>query len=302
MTARSTQAPQLRREENLQGWLSVLPVLLLLIAIRGYPIVVGIYESFTNWDGLYRNDFVGLRNYAAILGGGQFWMLLSNNLVLLCYLPIQLLLGLAVAVLLYEEIPGWKFFRSCYYLPQVLSSLTIGYLFVVFFSYNGPLNQFFRLVGLEGAAIDWLGTRWSALFVIVVCMVWINIGWQGMLFLGGMSQIPTSVYEAARLDGAGYWTRLFRITLPLLVRTVEYSCIMSVLWCFTGLFNLVFSITRGGPGYETTTVDYMIYVKAFKGGSEFGYSCAIAVLLMLIVGVVTLIQMRAADKSDDWSD
>ena len=292
----------LRWEENLQGWLSVLPVLLVLIAIRAYPMIVGIVKSFTNWDGLYRSDFVGLRNYVNILGGAQFWQLLKNNLILLTYLPAQILLGLAVAVLLYEEIPGWKFFRSVYYLPQVLSSLTIGYLFVVFFGYNGPLNAVLRMMGLDALAVEWLGRSATGLMVIILCMVWINIGWQGMLFLGGMCAIPTSVYEAARLDGAGYWTRLFKITLPMLLRTVEYSCIMSVLWCFTGLFSLIFSITKGGPGYETTTVDYMIYLKAFKGGSEFGYASAIAVILMVIVGVATLIQMHMTNKADDWSD
>jgi ABC-type sugar transport system permease subunit len=173
---------------------------------------------------------------------------------------------------------------------------------VVFFGYNGPLNAALRMMGLDVLAVEWLGKSVTGLMVIVLCMVWINIGWQGMLFLGGMCAIPTSVYEAARLDGAGYWTRLFKITLPMLLRTVEYSCIMSVLWCFTGLFSLIFSITKGGPGYETTTVDYMIYLKAFKGGSEFGYASAIAVILMVIVGVATMIQMHMTNKADDWSD
>lgn len=302
MMHRRARKSEQQKAENLQGWLSVVPVLLLLLVIRAYPLLVGIVKSFTNWDGLYRSDYVGLRNYISILAGSQFWMLLSNNLILLLYLPAQLFLGLVVAFLLYEKIPGWRFFRSCYYLPQVLSTLTIGYLFDVFFSYAGPLNTVLRSIGFENLAIEWLGHRYSGLFVIIFCMVWINIGWQGMLFLGGMSAIPVSVYEAAVLDGAGYWTRLFKITLPLLIRTVEYSSVMSILWCFTGLFSLVFSITRGGPGYETTTVDYMIYIKAFRGGSEFGYSSAIAVLLMLIVGIATIIQMKIADRSHDWSN
>lgn len=296
------KARSLRKAENIQGWLSVLPVILIILAIRGYPMLVGILKSFTNWDGLFRSDFIGLQNYINILGGSQFWMLLKNNLILLLYLPVQLLLGLIVAVLLYEEVFGWRFFRSCYYLPQVLSSLSIGYLFVVFFGLDGPLNQALRLIGLDSLAVNWLGKSSTGLLVIIICMVWINIGWQGMLFLGGMASIPPSVYEAARLDGAGYWTRLFKITLPMLLRTLEYSCVMSVLWCFTGLFNLIFSITKGGPGYETTTVDYMIYLKAFKGGSEFGYASAIAVILMLIVLVVTIVQLKLTDKADDWSE
>ena len=85
-----------------------------------------------------------------------------------------------------------------------------------------------------------------------------------------------------------------------MLRTVEYSCIMSVMWVFTGLYNLIFSITSGGPGYGTTTIDYMIYIKAFAKSSEFGYACALSVILMIIVAAVTLIQMKLSDRMDDW--
>jgi len=291
-----------KRKENFHGWMSVIPVIIIILSIRGYPMIVGILKSFTNWDGLFRSDFVGLDNYINVLKDIQFWMLLKNNVILLAYLPLQLILGLIVAIFLYEKIPGWKFFRACYYLPQVLSALTIGYLFVVFFGFKGPLNAILKGIGLESLAIDWLGSGSTGLLVIIICMVWINIGWQGMLFTGGMSNIAPSVYEAATIDGTGYWTKLFKITLPLLVRTVEYSCIVSVLWTFTALFPIIFSITKGGPGYETTTVDYMIYIRAFKGGSQFGYASSIAVILLLIVMVITVIQMKMANRSNDWGE
>lgn len=300
--ARPRRLRSLKSGENMQGWLSVLPVLLILLSIRAYPMIDSIVKSFTNWDGLFRCDFIGLDNYARILGRPQFWSLLKNNVVLLSYLPIQIVAGIVVAMLLYEEIPGWRLYRSCYYLPQVLSTLTIGYLFSIFFGFNGPLNAILRAVGLGGLAVDWFGAGGTALAVIVFCLVWINIGWQGLLFLGGMTQISPSIYEAARIDGAGYWTRTFKITLPMLVRTLEYSCVMSVLWCFTGLFNTIYAITGGGPGYETTTVDYMIYLKAFTGSSEFGYASAMAVILLLIVLSFTVIQMRVANRADDWGE
>jgi ABC-type sugar transport system permease subunit len=293
--------PALSKAENRQGWLSVLPVVIMILGIRAYPMITGIMKSFTNWDGLFRNDFIGLRNYINILTGGQFWLLLQNNIILLIFLPLQILSGLIVAVLLYERIPGWRFFRSCYYLPQIISTVAVGYLFVIFFGYNGPVNTILRAIGLERFAIEWLGSRGSALIIIIICLVWINIGWQGMIFLGGMAGIPPSIFEAAQLDGAGYWTRLFRITLPMLTRSLEYSIVISVLWCFTGLFGIIYSMTKGGPGYDTTTVDYMIYVKAFRGGSEMGYGSAIAVLLMLIVSIFTLIQMKISKRADDWS-
>jgi multiple sugar transport system permease protein len=288
--------------ENRQGWLAVILPLVLLAVFDGYPMLQGIYESFTNWDGLFKNDFIGFRNYVKILTDSDFWKMLSNNFILLLFLPLQILIGLIVAVLLYEQIPGWRFYQSCYYLPQVTSALSIGYLFAILFGMDGPINSILKSIGLGNLAVNWLGSRWPALAVIMFCMVWINIGWQGMLFLGGMSQIPTEVYEAARLDGAGYWARLFKITLPMLVHTVEYSCIMSVIWCFTGLFSLIASITGGGPGFDTTTVDYLIYVKAFQGTSKFGYACALAVILMIIVVFFTVLQMKSTDRADDWSN
>lgn len=284
---------------NVQGWLSILPVILLILVFTAYPIVYSISKSFTNWDGLFRSDYIGFRNYARILGREQFWMLLSNNIILLIFIPIQLVTGLLVATFLFEEVPGWRFYRSCFYLPQILSALSIGYLFSIFFGYDGPINAIITLLG--GSPVYWLGNRWTALLVIIICLVWINIGWQGMLFLGAMSQISLAVFEAARLDGAGFWTRMFKIMLPMMLRTVEYSCIMSVLWVFTGLYNLIFSITGGGPGYGTTTVDYMIYIKAFAKSSEFGYACALSVVLMIIVSVVTVIQMKASNRMDDWT-
>lgn len=283
--------------DNVQGWLSVLPAIILICVLMVYPIVYSILKSFTNWDGLFRSDYVGLRNYIRILGRGQFWMLLSNNVILLIFIPIQLVLGLLVAMFLFEEVPGWKFYRSCFYLPQVLSALSVGYLFAVFFGYDGPINQIISVLG--GDPVYWLGNRWTALLVIIICLVWINIGWQGMLFMGSMSQISSTVFEAARIDGAGFWTRMFKIMLPMMMRTVEYSCIMSVLWVFTGLYNLIYSITSGGPGYGTTTVDYMIYVKAFAKSSEFGYACALSVILMIIVTAVTLVQMRISNRVSD---
>ncbi len=288
-----------RHRDNLQGWLSILPVLLLILLFQGYPILYSIAKSFTNWDGLFRSKFIGLRNYSKILGRPLFWELLGNNVILLTFIPLQLITGLVAAMLLFEEVPGWRFFRGCYYLPQVMSALSIGYLFAIFFGLDGPVNAVLGALGVA-EPVFWFGNRLTALFVIILCLVWINIGWQGMLFLGAMTQISPEIFDAAKIDGASFWTRTFRIMLPMMLRTVEYSCVVSVLWCFTGLFNLIFSITKGGPGYGTTTIDYMIYLKAFAGNSEYGYACALSVILMLIVAAFTVVQTKTANRMDDW--
>jgi len=287
---------------QIQGWLSVLPVLLTILLIRGYPMIIGFIKSFTNWNGMQTSKFIGLQNYINILSGNEFWMLLKNNFLFLLYIPIQLFVGLIVAVLLYEEVSGWKVFRSLYYLPQIISSVVIGYLFTVFFSYNGPINNVLKSVGLGKFAIEWLGNGTTGIIIIIICLVWINIGWQGMLILGGMSAIPVSVFEAAEIDGAGYWQRLFKITIPMLGRVIEYSCIMSVIWTLTGLFPFIYSMTKGGPGYETTTIDYMIYLKSFGTASQMGYASALAIILTIIVLALTIIQMKFSNKANDWGE
>lgn len=283
-----------------QGWLSVLPVLTVILLIRGYPLIVGLLKSFTNWNGMSRSDFVGLANYINILKDPEFWELLKNNIVFMLFIPIQLIVGIVVAVLFYEETAGWKFFRNVFYLPQIISSVVIGYLFSVFFSYRGPVNKILNVFGINSR--EWLGEKWSAIVIIIICLVWVNIGWQAMLGLGGMGSISPAVFEAARMDGAGYWQRLFKITIPMLGRTIEYSCVMSIIWVLTGLFPFIFSMTKGGPGYDTTTIDYMIYLKSFGSSSEMGYACALSMILLVIVTILTALQMKLSDRANEWED
>ncbi len=146
-----------------QGWLSVLPVLVVILLIRGYPLIVGLCESFTNWNGMNRNDFIGFKNYMNILKDPVFWDLLKNNIIFLLFIPIQLIVGIVVAVLFYDETPGWKFFRNVFYLPQIISSVVIGYLFSVFFSYRGPVNAVLKVFGFQSR--EWLGEKGSAIII-----------------------------------------------------------------------------------------------------------------------------------------
>ena len=289
---------QLRRE-NREGWLSVLPVILLELVIFAYPIGLVVVKSFTNWDGLFKNTFVGLRNYEKLLSDGSFWVLIRNTAIFLLTIPTQALLGLIVAMLLYEKIPGWKTFRMIYYLPSIISMVTVGFLYKILFAYSGPLNGMLRAIGLESMAIEWLGKGPTARGVIFLCLVWSNIGWQVLIIFGGLTNISPEVFESATLDGAGYWKRLFYITMPLLLRTLEYSFITAMLWIFSGVFPLIHAITSGGPGYETTTLDYMVYTKGFNG-SKLGQACAISMVLLLIILLITVVEMRTSDKLDDW--
>lgn len=291
----------LQRGKARQGILSVLPAMIVILAIQSYSIVTVFCKSFTDWDGLFKNNFVGLRNYTELITQGQFWTLITNNVFFMLYIPVTLFLGLMVALLLYQECAGWKFFRAVICLPQMLSYVVLGFLIKVFFSYSGPINSVLESIGISTAALDWLSHPWLARGVIMLTLVWVNIGWQAMIFTGGLSSIDPGVLEAATLDGCGFWKRMFHIVIPMMGRVIEYSIITSIINVFTGLFSIIFTITNGGPGYSTTTIDYMIYLRAFVVGTDLGRACALAFILLIIVAIITIVEMHISNKLDDWS-
>lgn len=289
----------LARRESLCGLLSVLPAVVMELAACGYPIAMAFLKSFTNWDGLFKDDFVGLSNYTKIFSGSEFYLLLRNSLVLLLSIPIQVFVGLVLSVILFERIRGWKFFRMVYYLPSIISAVTIGYLFRILFSFEGPVNRILSFLSASEFRYEWLGNGTAALMIILLCIVWSNIGWQILVVFGGLASIEPSILESAEMDGAGWWRRFFHITLPMLVRTIEYSFIMSMIYIFSGIFPLIQTITNGGPGYQTTTLDYMIYTKGFSN-SRYGEACALAMVLLVIILLITKAQMTAANKLGEW--
>ncbi len=292
-----------KRRFVLQITLSLLPVFAVLAVFRAYPIAVAVIKSFTNWDGLYRSDWVGLKNYVSFIQSGLFWMVLRNTLILLVNVPLQVFVGLVIALLLYERVKGWRVYRAVIYIPQIISAVIIGFLWKIFFGFNGPFNAVLKAIGLGKLAIEWFGNSYTALGVVIFAVVWFSIGWQAIVILGGMSAIPPSVFEAAVLDGARYWQRAFKIVVPMLVRVLEFCVIASGVWTLTQLFPFLYAMTRGGPGFETSTLDYMVYLKSFGlgFGSDYGMATTIAVLLLILVLALTLIEMRVANRADDWS-
>lgn len=297
-TAAPPRRGEMHRRRVRIAYLTILPVIVILLAVKAYPILATIYRSFTNWNGLYQNDFVGLANYKEFFGSGLFMTLFKNNLVLLLSVPLQVVIGLIVAVLLYEHVPGWKAFRAIYYIPQIISLVILGYLFKSMFSLDGPVNQVLEALGLGRLAREWFVNGSTALPIMVGCITWYSIGWQTIVILGGMSSIDPCVFEAARLDGANFFQRTFKIVLPMITSVITYCVVMAVVWTFTSLFSLIYSMTGGGPGYETMTLDYMIYEKSFVSGSQLGMACAISVVLFAIIMIITAIEMKLSNMAE----
>lgn len=284
-----------RTRETLNGYLSLLPAFAALAAIVFYPMANTFYHSFTKWNGA-ESHWIGLRNYKFIFTNGELWTLLRNNAIFLLSIPGILLLSLAVSALLFEEVRGWRFFRSLYYLPTILSSVVVGMLMKTMFAQSGVVNQFLHAVGLTDGRTEWLSRTPTAFMVLIFCFYWQTLGQGALIFLSGLSSVSTEIFESASLDGAGWWQRLFRIIVPSLAPTIVYFTVTNAIYCFIGLFSLVFSVTQGGPGRETTPIDYMIYIKAFQSPDQLGYASALSIVLFVIVLLVSWAQIRLSDR------
>lgn len=276
------------RRDAAFAYLAVLPLCLVVAALLLYPIGYVVALSFSRLDGL-TSEFVGFANYANLLEDEDFWRVLLNNFIFLLSVPLILLASLVCAVLMYEQAWGWQVFRVIFFVPSVISAVVIGLLFRNFFAYDGPVNQLLAAFGV--APIDWMATGATAIAVIILALVWSSFGYGMLILLAGMAAIDPHVFEAARLDGASWWQRVRHITLPLIVRPMRFLSIINVIYTFTSLFGFIFVMTSGGPGYETTTVDYFVYLKAFVG-FDLGGGAAVAVLLFLVVLALTILQFR----------
>lgn len=283
----------LGQKENLVAYLSLLPAFALTAVFMWYPLVTAFYHSFTLWDGA-SSTWIGLKNYTDIVTSGQLWLLLRNNLIFLLSIPGILFISLVVSMLLYERVPGWSFFRSVYYIPTILSAVIVGFLMKTLFSSEGAVNEFLRLIGLGSWAQPWVENVPTAFLILILAFYWQTLGQGVLIFLAGLSSIQYEMIEAARIDGANWWQRLFRVIFPMLAPAISYFMVTNIIYIFVGLFALVFSVTRGGPGYETTPIDYMIYLKAFESG-DLGYASALSIILLVLVSVISWSQVRALD-------
>lgn len=284
-----------RRREKIIGAVAVAPALILVVGFLAYPVAYALWISLHRSNGV-TYEWLGLGNYINLLTDPLLHKVFLTNLIFLISVPLVILAALICSVLLYERIRGWKFFRVLFFVPNVLSTAVIGLMFKTLFSYRGPINA--GIVAAGGEPIDFFANGGTAIFVIIMALVWSGFGYQTLILLSGLSSINPEVFEAATVDGAGWWQRLWHITLPNIRGVLSLVSILNVLYTFTSLFGFIFVMTAGGPGYDTTTLDYLIYTLAFSS-SNLGEGAALAVLVFLLIGGLTLIQLKAFRVSEE---
>ena len=276
------------RQSKLIGTLAVLPSFIIVAGFMAFPILFAVYISFTKTNGL-TFDWIWFENYKSLFTDPVVHEVFLNNFKFLISVPLVIFVALVSAILLFEQFKGWKFFRVIFFLPSVLSVVVIGLIFRNAFGYYGSVNQFLGLFGMEPKQF-FITSNYSIL-IIILALVWSGFGYQSLLLLAGLTSINPAVFEAAAIDGAGWWRRLWSITLPNIRRVLGFVFIINFIYTFSSLFGFIFVITAGGPLYETTTIDYLVYLRAFSS-SNLGSGAALAVVLFLFIGLLTMVQGR----------
>ncbi len=295
----SGRLSQMRRREELAGYLFLLPNFLGVCLLVMLPIFSSLILGFTEWNpaqGLGAIKFTGLENFEKMLADGRVWTSLLNNLVYtLAYVPLCIGIALVLAALLNHYVFMRVPLRLMIFMPYISSVVSVAVVWMVLlYPEGGPVNAILTNVfGIANPPKWFVSTDW-ALIGIIMMSVWHDVGYYTIILLAGMQDIPAEIYEAANIDGAGTLQKFFRITVPMLSPTIFFTSILATIRSFQ-VFDQINIITRGGPGRATFVLVYCIYYYAFEE-LNFSYASAIALLLFAIIFILSLIQLKLREK------
>ncbi|MCI8536194.1 MAG: sugar ABC transporter permease [Hungatella sp.] len=281
------------RNEFVWGWLFIFPTMLGLIILNIIPIFQTIYQSFFKTGDFGRgNIFIGMENYIKMFGDAEVWQSVINTFkYAIVEVPFSIAIALVLAVLLNRKMMGVSAYRTIFFLPMVAAPAAIAMVWRwLFNSEFGLLNHIF------GTSINWISDPAIAVFAIAVIGIWSIIGYNMVLFLAGLQEIPRDYYEAASIDGATGINQFFNITVPLLSPTIFFVTITRVIGGLQ-VFDLIFMVMdKNNPAlYKTQSIVYLFYQNSFVENNK-GYGSTIVVLLIAIIMVVTVFQMIAQKK------
>jgi multiple sugar transport system permease protein len=283
-----------RREETISAYLFILPNLLGFLAFSLLPIIFAFYIMFTDWDLAGQPDFVGGQNFVTLWNDRLFWKTLWNTFYYtFAAVPSGVFIAFWLALLMNRKMKGVLFFRTVYFLPQI--TLTVAAAIVWNWIYHpelGLLNYLLGLVGIDGPR--WIHSTAWAMPSVIIMSNWQGIGFAMLILLAGLQGIPQEFYDAAEIDGANGWQRLYYITLPLLTPTLFFVVVVSLIGAFQG-FDQFYVLTRGGPAKATTTLVMYIFQNGFTF-FKMGYGTALAAVLFICILVITLLQWYLAKK------
>lgn len=267
--------------------LYILPALLLILAIVYIPIVLTGYYGLTDWNGIGSPKFIGFENYAALMKDSTFWSSAWHSLLLAVFSGLSLIIYLAIAMVLASKIKGANLFRKIYLIPMLLSSVAIAQLWLrIYHPTNGILNSVLESLGVDNPPA-WLAEPSLVLFAIFIPILWQYAGFYILIYYAALKNIPASLEEAAKIDGANALQIAFKIKLPLAMEVIKVTIVLAVVGSLK-YFDLIYVMTNGGPNGASEVMASYMYKEAFKS-YDFGYGSAIGFFLLIICLVATWI-------------
>ncbi|NPV67688.1 MAG: sugar ABC transporter permease [Anaerolineae bacterium] len=286
------RARHLPSRRQLAGLFFVLPAVTFTLLFFIIPLLMTIWMSLHDWPLIGTPSFIGSGNYDTLAADRQFWTSLGFTIrYTLLVTPPIFILAFVLALLVNLPLRGVGLFRTAYFIPVVIGLGASSLLWVWLLNDRvGPFNTILRQVNLLQGSLVWLGSFDTALFAIIVSVVWKTVGFTMVLLLTGMQAIPQEIYQAAMVDGASYLGRLRHITLPLLRPTIALALVLSVIGSFLA-FDQFYIMTRGGPRNQTITVVYWIFNNSFTY-FKMGYGAALSLVLMGFLVILSMLQLR----------
>ena len=280
------------------GLLYLAPAVLFVAAFTAYPLIQMIWMSLHNWSLIETKKWVGLANFVKAWNDGQFWVSLAFTLRYTLYItPILMILGYLVALLVAPNTPLRRFTRGIVFVPVVIGLSVSSLLWYWLFNYHfGLVNRALMDLGVIARPIVWFGEDADrALWAVIVSIVWKVLGFGMLLFVAAIHAIPREITEAAMVDGASYWQRVRRITLPLTARTVLLVTLFSVIGSLLA-FDQFFLMTAGQPFNQTASSMFWVYLNSFPY-LKLGYGAALSLILAAIVLACTVVQMMLTRRT-----
>lgn len=287
------EVPPVRRRRRRGGlWWFVVPALVPYVFVVLVPSLQGAGYAFTNWNGLNPEwAFVGLANFARMFGDTQALTAIRNTVEFSLVTTVsENVIGLSLALALNSRVKSRHVLRLVFFLPVVVISVVVAFVWQFIYTPNGPMNEVLHSVGLAGWAQNWLGDPNIALWAIAVMVIWQFSGYAMIIYLAGLQGVPEEQLEAAALDGASAVQRFWYVVRPLLGPAITVNLMLSLIRGLM-IFDQIWVTTQGGPASSTNSLSTLVYRNAFQYG-DFGYSAAMALILAFLVAVIGVLQYR----------
>lgn len=287
-----------RKKQQLGYWLFALPAILVILIFMVYPVLMNVGYSFTDWNGIKMQEgWVGFENYRKVFSSKELGGIIRNTLFFaIIYLPVLNALALLLACLVKACGKLSGFYKAICYFPGLLAPAVVGYIWrLLYDTNNGLLNKMLNAIGLENWAQNWLGQSHTVLPAVSVTVIWACVGYYMILYYAGLMAVPQELYEAASIDGATAMQSFWRITLPQIIPSLRMNLVFSTMGVLT-MFDIPYTMTAGGPGYDSTTLALQIYYYNYNMQPNLGVT--LTVILLVFTIAVILVQNYVLGKGE----